>query len=407
MARKDLSADLWQAILAAWHDKSCAVDDWDGVLDALTFVLRRSDLSRGIAWVLVRFAKEAEVSELYERANRLASDMWRENSDDAEGWLGSGLAYASCNSAAGQVPMYWVEFAKHVVNGGIVSERLAAELKSEVSEIVRSKSQQSTVSKFVLGAWFHVLHRIDTDWANEVLLPMFGDKHAGFAAAWEGFLWTFPSTMWIPDEMLPYVDVPITNRHMINTEHDVSVARYVARLCCDRDAELAHRLVRTLYNTAEAARRPEDIVNFVSNIRFWLKWMDVEQRAHLWDSWLEEYLSRRWMGLPSGLVRGEVWELLTLIPVLLPAVPEVVEVLTDFPLDQSATNSFDMIFHRVDVDDFPREYTKLMLYLDRYELGSWQWDDNKKHIDKLIANEAVPLDQRKRLQDLKFKYMID
>ena len=406
--REDASTDLWVAILMAWRDESCAVADWSSVIDALTFVSGNSDLSRDIAFALVRFAKGAQGSGLFERANCLAATMWRENSDDAEGWLSNGALVASWNSAAGQIPMYWVEVAKRLVVGSVESESISTKLKSEVSEIVQSASQRATVGKVTLGAWFHVLLRIDTDWAHAELLPMFGDAHAGFEAAWEGFLWTFQGTIWMPDEMLDNVEAVIANRQLINTEYGVSVARFVSYLCCTRESKLAHRLFEVLCATAADAQSLRyDIANFVIGIRSLLRRMDVQQRVQLWNSWLKEYLARRKDEVPWRLVSGEVWELLMLIPVMLPAAREIVDVLIDFPVDRSAPNNFGSIFHKVDVDDFPKEYAKLMLYFDQYELDYWQWNYNKKHIDKLIANEAVPLEQRKRLQELKFKHMIE
>ena len=408
IGRKDLSTDLWQSILAAWHDESCAVGDWSSVLDSLAFVLERKDLSRGIAWVLVRFAKDAEGSDLFERANRLAAEMWRNNSGDAEGWLGNGLLVASWNSAAGQVPMYWVEVAKRLRNGSVKSDRMAAELKSEVSKILRPDSQQSKVGKVTLGAWYHVFSQLDADWAEDELVPMFVTSQDGFEAAWEGFLWTFQCTEWMPDSMLAHFEGAIANRQRINTDEGMGIARVVSYLCCTREPGVSNRLFQVLCATADDAESlGHDVADFVIGIRSLLRRMDVQNRTRLWESWLREHLARRRNGIPRGMVDGELWELLTLIPVMLPAVPEIVDVLIDFPLDESETNNFSMIFHRVDVDDFPREYTKLMLYLDRYQLDRWQWDYNKEHVDKLIANEAVPSDQRKRLQDLKFKYMID
>lgn len=406
--RDNSSADLWGAILAAWRDDSCAVGDWSSVLDALTFVHGRNELSRDIAWTLERFAKDATDSVLFERANRLAATMWRENSDDAEGWIGSGLLYASWNSAAGLIPMYWVEVAKRLIDGSVASDQLATELKHEVSELLHPASQQSTVGKVTLGAWFHVFCQLDKDWAIEALVPMFGDSQDGFEAAWEGFLWTFQGTLWIPNEMLDYVEVAIANRQQIDTKHRVNVARFVSYLCCTRESEQAHHLFRVLCNTAtDAQSLGDDTADFIIGVRSLLRQMDVQRRAKLWNSWLREHLSRRRNGLPSGLVKGEVWKLLTLIPVMLPAAREIADVLIDFPVDVSARNSFGSIFHKVDVDDFPKEYAKLMLYFDQYELDHWQWDYNKEHIDKLIANEAVPLEQRKRLEGLKQKHMID
>ena len=405
---ENLSTDLWEAVLAAWHDEGCAIDDWSSVLDVLAFVLERKDLSRGVAWVLVRFAKDAGGSELYERANRLAADMWRENSDDAEGWLGSGLLYASWNSAAGQIPMYWVEVAKRLLDRSVVSDRVETELKRAVPDILDFNSQQSTVGKVTLGAWFRVLYQLDEEWAKEELVPMFVTSQDGFEAAWEGFLWTFQGTLWMPDIMMDHVEGAIANRQQINTDEGAGIPRLVSYLCCTQEPAVSHRLFQVLCTTAnDAESLGNDIAGFVIGIRSLLRRMDVQHRIRLWGSWLRDHLEHRRNGIPRGLLEGEVWELLTLIPVMLPAVPEIVDVLTDFPLDGSDTNSFDMIFHRVDVNDFPREYTKLMLYLDRYDLDDWQWNHNKKHIDKLIANEAVPLDQRRRLQDLKFKHMID
>ena len=406
--RDNSSTDLWGAILTAWRDESCAVADWSSVIEALTFVSGNSDLSSDIAFALVRFAKGAQGLGLFERANCLAAAMWRENSDDAEGWLSNGALVASWNSAAGQIPMYWVEVAKRLIVGSLESELISTKLKSEVSEIVQSSSHRATVGKVTLGAWFHVLLRIDTDWAHAELLPMFGDAHAGFEAAWEGFLWTFQGTIWMPDEMLDNVEAAIANRQLINTEYGVSVARFVSYLCCTRESKLAHRLFEVLCATAADAQSLRyDIANFVIGIRSLLRRMDVQQRVQLWNSWLKEYLARRKDEVPWRLVSGEVWELLMLIPVMLPAVREIADVLIEFPVDRSTRNNFGSIFHNVDVDDFPNEYAKLMLYFDQYELGSWQWNYNKKHIDKLIANESVPLDQRKRLEGLKQKYMID
>ena len=405
--RDNSSTDLWGAILTAWQDESCSVVDWSSVLDALTFIGCRKDLSRDIAFVLVRFAKEAQALEQLERASQLAAAMWRKNSDDAEGWLGSGLLHASWNSAAGQIPMYWVEVAKRLIDGSVASDPLATELKHEVSELLHPASQQSTVGKVTLGAWFHVFYQLDKDWAIEALVPMFGDSQDGFEAAWEGFLWTFQGTLWIPNEMLDYVEVAIDNREQIDTGHGVGVARFVSYLCCTQESEQAHDLFRALCTTAADQSLDDDIADFVIGIRSLLRRMDVQSRTELWNAWLREHLSYRIRGLPSGLVDGEVWELLMLIPIMLPAAREVADVLIEFPADKSDRNTFGMIFHRVDVDDFPKEYAKLMLYFDQYELDHWQWGLNKEHVNKLIANESVPLDQRKRLEGLKQKNMID
>ena len=407
------STDLWGAILMAWRDDSCVVADWLSVIEALTFVSGNSDLSRDIAFALVRFAKDAQGSGLFERANCLAATMWRENSDDAEGWLSNGALVASWNSAAGQIPMYWVEVAKRLIVGSLESELISTKLKREVSEILHPASQRSTVGMVTLGAWFHVFFQLDEEWARDALLPMFGDAHAGFTAAWEGFLSTFRLTLCMPNECMPnemldYVEAAIANRHRIDTKYGVGVARFVSYLCCTRESEQAHHLFRVLCNTAtDAKSRGDDIADFVIGIRSMLRRMDVQRRTKLWNSWLREHLSRRRNDIPSGLVDGEVWELLTLIPVMLPVAREIVDVLIDFPVDISAPNNFGSIFHEVDVDDFPNEYAKLMLYFDQYELDHLQWDLNKEHVNKLIANESVPLEQRKRLQELKLKHMID
>ena len=408
IVRENTSTDLWEAILMAWRDESCAVTDWSRVLDALTFIGCRKDLSSDIARTLVRFAKEVQNVDLFEIANPLVATMWRRNSDDAEGWLSSGLLYASWISAAGQIPMYWVEVANRLLDGSVASERLATELKHEVSEILHPASQRSTVGMVTLGAWFHVFFQLDEEWAREALLPMFGDAHAGFTAAWEGFLSTFRLTLCMPNEMLDYVEAAIANRQQIDTKHGVNVARFVSYLCCTRESEQAHHLFRVLCNTAtDAQSLGDDTADFIIGVRSLLRQMDVQRRTKFWNSWLREHLSRRRNGLPSGLVEGEIWELLTLIPVMLPAAREIADVLIDFPVDVSARNNFGSIFHEVDVDDFPKQYAKLMLYFDQYELEQWEWKDNMEHIDKLIANEAVPLDQRKRLQELKLKFMID
>ncbi len=405
--RDNSSTDLWGAILTAWQDESCSVVDWSSVLDALTFIGCRKNQSRDIAFVLVRFAKGAQGSDLFERASQLAAAMWCKNSDDADKWMSNGALLASWNSAAGQIPMYWVEVAKRLIVRSLESEPISTKLKSEVYEIVQSDSQRATVGKVTLGAWFHVFYRLDKDWAIEALVPMFGDSQDGFEAAWEGFLWTFQGTLWMPDEMLDYVEAAIANRHRIDTKHGVGVARFVSYLCCTRESEQAHHLFRVLCITATDQSLDDDIADFVIGIRSLLRRMDVQRRTELWNSWLREHLSRRRNGLPSGLVEGEVWELLTLIPVMLPAAREIADVLIDFPVDRSAPNNFASIFHKVDVDDFPIEYAKLMLYFDQYELEQWEWKDNKEHIDKLIANESVPFDQRKRLEGLKLKHRID
>ena len=406
--RDNSSADLWGAILTAWQDESCSVVDWSSVLDALTFIGCRKDLSRDIAFVLVRFAKGAQGSDLFERSSQLAAAMWCKNSDDADGWMSNGALVASWNSAAGQIPMYWVEVARRLIDGSLESEPISTKLKSEVYEIVQSESQRATVGKATLGAWFHVLYRLDKDWAIEALVPMFGNSEDGFEAAWEGFLWTFQGTLWMPNEMLGHAKAAIANRQRIDTKRGLGVARFVSYLCCTRESEQAHDLFRLLCATAaDAKSRGDDIADFVIGIRSMLRRMDVQRRTKLWNAWLREHLSHRRRGLPSGLVDGEVWKLLTLIPVVLPASREVVDVLIDFPTDKSESNTFGMIFHRVDVDDFPKEYAKLMLYFDQYELDHWQWGLNKEHVNKLIANESVPLDQRKKLEGLKLKYMID
>ncbi len=406
--RDNSSTDLWGAILTAWQDESCSVVDWSSVLDALTFIGCRKDLSRDIAFVLVRFAKGAQGSDLFERAGQLAAAMWCKNSDDADGWMSNGALVASWNSAAGQIPMYWVEVARRLIDGSLESEPLSTKLKSEVYEIVQSESQRATVGKATLGAWFHVLYRLDEEWARGALVPMFGDSQDGFEAAWEGFLWTFQGTLWMPNEMLGHAKAAIANRQRIDTKRGLGVARFVSYLCCTRESEQAHDLFRLLCATAaDAKSRGDDIADFVIGIRSMLRRMDVQRRTKLWNAWLREHLSHRRRGLPSGLVDGEVWKLLTLIPVVLPASREVVDVLIDFPTDKSESKTFGMIFHRVDVDDFPKEYAKLMLYFDQYELDHWQWGLNKEHVNKLIANESVPLDQRKQLQELKLKHRID
>lgn len=402
------STDLWQAILMAWSDDGCDATDWSSVLDALNFIKGRTDLSRDIAMSLVKFAKEAQGPELFERANRLAVDMWRENSDDAKGWMSNGILLASWNSAAGQIPMYWVEVAKRLITRSVESERITAELKEEISEMVVADSQQSTVGKVILGGWFHVFYQLDPDWAKEAMVPMFAGTSTGFEAAWKGFVWTPPSTTYIPDEMLEHVEVAITNRQLINDKNEVNVARFVSFLCCTQEPELAHRLFQVLYNSADTDRSiGYDIAHFVTGVRLWLRRMDVPRRARVWDSWLKEHLSRRKNGIPSGLVKGEVWELLSLIPVMLPATREIVDVMLDFPIHEAGRSNFAGIFHEVNVDDYPKEYARLMLYFDQCDLDPWEWNFNEEHVDKLIANEDVPLDLRTKLEGLKLKHMIE
>ena len=406
-ARNELASDLWLPLVQAWMSEGCSVSDWTSVLSFVNELVGREDTSVGVARILTKFANCGTNPDDFDVAGKLAATIWEAHAQQADR-TGDDYVTASLNSVAGRVPEYWAVLAYRVGRCDLPDTAFFPNGKQWLSRLARSSSEHAAVAKVTVGCRLGIFFQLDREWVAADLLPMFGSSHHGFARAWEGFLLSFRDTGWIPEELFAYVGHALTNRDQIQALLSGNMAGLVAFLCCNRIDSRNYEFVKTVFNTAnDIDQLKRDIRDFTSGLRTCLRRHNAERLKMIWDSWLKEYLSRRRNGLPSGLVEGEVWELLMFIPVMLPAASEILDVLIDFPIDVSESNNFGDVFHSVDVDDFPNEYAKLMLYFDEYKLGSWQWNYNKKHIDKLIANEAVPLDQRKRLQDLKFKHMID
>ena len=400
-------SDLWVPLFQAWCSEGASVSDWTSVLRLAMELVERDDTSVEIAHMLTKFAREGTKIDDFEIAGGLATMLWRVHDSNVERF-NYDYVVASLNTVAGRVPEYWALLAHRVVASELPQPVFVPDGMQWLSRLARSSSEAAAVAKVTVGCRLDVFLQLDREWATTDLLPMFGACDLGFACAWEGFLLSFRHTGWIPDELFAFIGHALRNRARIHARFTGNMTHLVAFLCCNRIDTDNDEFVRTIFDTSkDTDHLKRDIHDFTSGLRTCMQAADAERQKIIWDSWLKEYLSGRRNGLPAGLVEGEVWQLLRIIPIMLPAVREIVDVLINFPVDRSARNNFGSIFHKVDVEDFPKEYAKLMLYFDQYELDHWQWDLNKEHVNKLIANEAVPLDQRKQLQELKLKHMID
>ena len=403
------TTDLWKAVLHTGPDTYSQIADWDTILDAAENLVQRHDVALELTRTINALAETESGDSTLLRGGAVIEQLLDATDDGDLRWVSdNGYVSASLNTVSGVATEYWICLANRVANGEFTASPLNTAIKVHLEQILDAQSPQSAISKATVGTWLDVLYRFERDWTVTAVLPMFKAQAEHFAASWEGFLFNFSRHRWLPVEMHDYVGGMVPRLREINVRDGARPAGLVAFMCCYRDQTLSDQLVKSLFNRDDS---PDDIaydvLDFTSWISYWLKISDSERRQRIWNSWLRGYVERRKMGLPKGLVEGESWAMLKWIPVLLPVAPDALDLITSLPTSKDGSLSIYSILFKVDVNEHPVEYAKLVLHVDKLGVESTDLFMMGEYVNALIENDALPGDLRLDLENLKLRNMME
>lgn len=123
---------------------------------------------------------------------------------------------------------------------------LPADLRVLLTDVVESKEQSAILGRVMLASRLAVLHDIDPEWTEQVLLPCFGwERPLEARAAWQGFLWSpwVRPSLW--QQLKPYALQTVDHLADLGKGHEQLVP-FLVSVSVDGDGALSLKETRQL-----------------------------------------------------------------------------------------------------------------------------------------------------------------
>jgi hypothetical protein len=131
-----------------------------------------------------------------------------------------------------------------------------------------------------------------------------------------------------------------------------------------------------------------------------LRRFDDRRRSDLWHRWLKRYWKNRLHGVPAGLERGEVEEMLEWLPLLSAVFEDAVGLAVGMPQVKLRHCS---VVPDLESGDLPTQYpaavARLLIWLAATGSPSYLWHSGRKLTDTLLS-AGLPPDLEHKVREL-------
>ena len=150
-----------------------------------------------------------------------------------------------------------------------------------------------------------------------------------------------------------------------------------------------------------------DLYLFYGAIQELLKGSEPSNVKRIWDDWLGELFRSRCEGVPTPVERIEAWFMFSLMSLLTPSVPNVVDVLTQLPGECNEFLELHRAFKKTDVEAYPEQYARVLVHIGRHNEDPVNWFGMRDHLDTLADHPDLCDELKRQLNGVRLKLGID
>ena len=322
--------------------------------------------------------------DLLSETNRIAKRLGRfrnqvELDSNVDNWL-----FQARNNVAGKLAVYWlVSFDAWRKQQNPSPEQMNHEYRTVFSEIIFDTTLAGTLGKAILARYSAFLLETDEKWTKSQLLPLFGnvDNMQAYQAVWDGYA-EADKTMDLAELLKEFFleAISLLNTHFSGRDRRENLVHgftfMLINVVSDPDEILNDWIPRFFTNTEEGER-----IKFAQEITSRIRRMEDVQQREWWDHWLGRYFENRLQGVPATLSSGEVEVMLNWLPHFTSLFPRAVELAVQLPPSQ--LNLRDVLFgikQRALWETYPESVATLLVFLDKFTLPPWVWNDDGKEL---------------------------
>ena len=401
--KNEWATDLWPSIIRGWENASLEKDQWGKIL---TFLKNQSQLyqfSHAIADLLLEGIKKTEGGipfPLLLEAENIAKRLWdtlerseEEKSHECKDWLTKAI-----NHSGGKLAEFWLyALSKRIKKEKLIG--LPEAYKRYFAKVLLGKSYSAQMGRILLSSQLYFLFNADPDWTRKNLLPLFNwsiDKKQA-QQAWDGYLkwgkWNEP----LLKELLPlyeksFSELPNSLSHVRDR-----FCAHLARIAIYSSINpLKHGWLMKFIETVENIDRK----SWAFHIHRQLRRLSSEAIKGIWEEWMEEYWSKRILGIPVPLSKDEM-EGMVYWALEMPSVfPEVVDKICGSPAPDMKDRSFyQSLLEKKFIQNHPTEVTRLLLHILPHTSEPFYACNQAVEIIKGLKESNVSQDELKLLRE--------
>ena len=150
-----------------------------------------------------------------------------------------------------------------------------------------------------------------------------------------------------------------------------------------------------------------DLYLFYGAIQELLKGAEPSHVKRIWDDWLGELFTSRCEGVPTPVERIEAWFMFSLMSLLIPSVPNVVDLLTQLHGECNQFLEPHHSFRKADIEDSPEQFGRILVHIGNHNEDPASWFRMRETLDTLISHASISDGLKRQLEEIRLKLDID
>jgi len=363
-------SDPWSAVLGAWHDMALTELRWKQVLSLLKSTPEIYGCDYAVSRLLRQGVERGGMPEsLLPEAEDIAESFYKSTETEAnaatvdESRAENDWLQRAINHAGGRIVQFWLyALSIHRKNAGDSWSGLPDNYKRYFEHVTHGSSTSSRMGTTLLLSELAFLFAVDREWTRANLIPLLdwsSDKQRA-QCAWHGLLWARLHKGLLP-ELWPFFEQSygeLSQGLRSRKDRFCDLLSEIAIFVSDNPLQegwLFHFLSQV---------QDEDRRMWASYIEHKLRCAPTELRRKVWETWLNEYWSKRQSGIPVPPSEAEVHSMIEWAPQLEAVFPSVVDRICAKPVpDLKQAAIYYRLEHENMAGSHPEAMAKLLVHL--------------------------------------------
>ena len=389
-------SDLWAWVIIAWQKADLDQDSTRRVLSHLS----TSELhynAQDIAGVLNRLIQNTDAADLQQWLDTLhtiainihpyavaVEDESTEGPQDRD-WLREAI-----NHPSGKLAEFWIySIARWYNQQAEPRQALSDEYRCALDTIIQDQGIPGKLGRTILAGRFHFLHRVDSAWAEQGLLPLFDAEHEDFPCVWHGYLMWGTLSLQIAellrDKLIGALqrviqEFPQPRRRFFINCYIVALSWLIED---DQDTWIGEFF-------EHANENHEAKYEFTMAIDNHLRNLNKSEQQEWWNVWLKDYWNNRLDGIPCPLENAEIAIMIEEWVIHLQGVfSEAVSMA--LRMNPVTLEKWSRLLHQIDqsnlIDCHPNDLARFLIYLGQSDHLPLSWKDDLNVLHKLLEKD--------------------
>lgn len=370
-AKQVWQTDLWRSIIRGFSEGSLEISDWLKVLSVFNekslFAAFGGDIANFL-YLIVKNQGSPFYRELIPVADEVALKLWDSLPSDLPDTKVLDWLQAAINRPAGVLVEYWLSSLSLLLREDTSPKRLMPpRYKSWFNSAIKDESINGAYARCVLAGQLGFLYAVDSEWATELLVPLFTDESPQVVEqVWDGFLIWGRLKSPLAEALTPAF---MSALQRLDKDFKINRSRFmefVAALAVYYVPDPTEVLIPVLLKHGNT----DDHASFASFIHLMLTHLTADAKCQLWDGWLKRYWMQRNQAVPIVLKPEEMARMLDWIVQLEDKYPDAIKLCIDWPPVSLGHGS---MLYELAKSELPIKHqditAQLLIYLSRCDLG--------------------------------------